>query len=189
MNRLKKASTELDGIKTSLRDVAEKIFGLRMNEIDPADARILTEASRQQSDTGSDVRWIQEDLTNYFARTKEDTFKQILEEMKESQIDLALEEIRSHFAKNHSSIGSDKDEEWSKKLSGWAAKLEGEIKKNTPGGGGGGGGGEKSPEDEDFEFMLRVMKMIQQQQDLRAQTRALEQFKRSAEITPGVRQP
>jgi hypothetical protein len=45
---------------------------------------------------------------------------------------------------------------------------------------GSGGGGAQSPEDEDFEFMLRVMKLIQQEQDLRAQTRVLEQVRRAA---------
>ena len=190
VNRLKKASTELGGITTSLRDIAGKIFGLRVSEIDPTDARTLDDATRQQANTGSDVRWIQEDLSHYFARTKEDTFQKIGEEMKSSQIDLGLEEIRSHFSMNHSALGSDKNEEWAKKLTEWAAKLEGELQKNSMAGGGGGGGGERSPEDEDFEFMLRVMKMIQQQQDLRARTRALEQYKRSAEIAPEpLRQP
>lgn len=180
VNRLKKAATELDGVTTTLRNAAEKMFGLRISEMDPKDARVLTEAEKQQSNTGADVRWIQEDLSHYFARTKEDTFKTIFDEMKSAQIDLGLEEIRSFFVNNHSSIGSDKNEEWSAKLAAWAAKLEDEIKKGQPDGGGGGGG--SSPEDEDFEFMLRVMKMIQQEQDLRARTRALEQLKRSAEI-------
>jgi len=188
VNRLKKAASELDGVTGSLRQAAEKIFGLRMSELDPADARVLTEASRQQSDTGSDIRWIQEDLSHYFARTKQEPFNVILTAMKDSQIDIALENIRSSFATNQSSTGSDKNEEWAKRLAEWAAKLEEENKKNNMGGGGG-GGGERSPEDEDFEFMLRVMKMIQQEQDLRARTRALEQLKRSAEIQKEGTQP
>ena len=71
---------------------------------------------------------------------------------------------------------------WSAKLKEWAKKLEGD--KDDAGGGGGGGGGGGNPEDEDFEFMLRVMKMIQQEQDLRATTRALEEIKRSTELQP-----
>jgi hypothetical protein len=186
VNRMKKAASELDGIKSSLRDAAARLFGLRLGELDPTDARVLSDASRQQADTGSDVRWIQEDLLHYFARTKEEAFKRIVDEMKDSQIDLALEDIRNQFASNHSSFGSDKNEEWAKRLNDWAAKLEDENKKNSMAGGGG-GGGERSPEDEDFEFMLRVMKMIQQEQDLRARTRALEQLKRSVEIGGEVR--
>lgn len=178
VNRLKKAASELDGIKETLRQAAERLYGMRVSELDPVDVRKLTEAGQQQSNTGSDVRWIQEDLTHYFARTKQETFNVILTEMKDSQIDVGLEEIRGSFGTNQSSMGSDKNEEWAKKLMAWAAKLEEENKKN--GMSGGGGGGDRSPEDEDFEFMLRVMKMIQQEQDLRARTRALEQLKRSA---------
>jgi len=51
-------------------------------------------------------------------------------------------------------------------------------------GGGGGAGGAPDAEDEDFEFMLRVMKMIQSEQDLRAQTRVLEQLRRSTGSLP-----
>ena len=50
--------------------------------------------------------------------------------------------------------------------------------------GGGGGGGAPDAEDEDFEFMLRVMKMIQQEQDLRARTRVLEQLRRDVDNQP-----
>ncbi|OYV06644.1 MAG: hypothetical protein CFE26_05165 [Verrucomicrobiales bacterium VVV1] len=124
------------------------------------------------------MRWIQDDLSHYFARTEKDTFKQILDEMRESKIDLKLEDVRKMLQENQPSSASDSAALWAAKLTEWAKKLEGEMKKDQEGGGGGEGGG-PSPEDEDFEFMLRVMKMIQKQQDIRSQTRALEQFLRS----------
>ena len=188
VNRLKKAAGELDGIKSSLRAVAGKIFGVRLADLDPVDARTVADAGRQQAVTGADVRWIQEDLSHYHARTKNEMFRVITEEMKGSQIDLALEEVRAKFALNHSSLGADKDGEWAAKLMEWAERLDGENKKDQMAGGGGGGGG-MSPEDEDFEFMLRVMKMIQKEQDLRARTRALEQYKRSGGADALPRQP
>jgi hypothetical protein len=120
------------------------------------------------------VRWLQEDLGSYFARTKTDSFKQILDEMKSSQIDSGLEEIRTVLGSNHSFIATEQSKKWADKLTEWAKMLEGEKEKD----GGGGGGGGQSPEDEDFEFMLRVMNLVQQEQDLRAQTRALEQLRR-----------
>ena len=144
---------------------------------DPADLRRLNESSKQQSDTASDVRWIQDDLSHYFTRTEKDTFKQILDEMRESKIDLKLEDIRRLLQDNQPSSATDAAAVWAAKLMEWAKKLEGEMDKPDGGGGGDGAGG--NPEDEDFEFMLRVMKMIQKQQDIRAQTRALEQFLRS----------
>ena len=175
VNRLKKAAGEQNGIASSLIDAYERILGIKASKLDPSDKRRLDEFISQQTKTASDVRWLQEDLSNYFARTKTDSFKQILDEMKTSQIDSGLEEIRSVLGSNHSFIATEEAKKWADQLTAWATQLEGKKEKGGPGGGGGGG---PSPEDEDFEFMLRVMKLVQQEQDLRGQTRALEQLRR-----------
>ena len=176
VNRLKKAAGEQEGIASSLIDAYERILGIKSSKLDPSDQRRLNEATTQQSNTASDVRWLQEDLASYFVRTKSESFKQILDEMKSSQIDIGLEEVRTLLGTNHSYTATENSKKWAAKLSEWAAKLEGDKDKD---GGGGGGGGGQSPEDEDFEFMLRVMKLVQQEQDLRSQTRALEQLRRN----------
>jgi hypothetical protein len=182
VNRLKKAAGEQNGIASSLIDAFDRILGAVSSKLDPSDQRRLTEAAAQQANTASDVRWIQEDLGHYFARTKTESFKGILEEMKSSRIDTELEEIRSLLAVNQSYTATEGAKKWAEKLAEWAKKLQGE---NDQDGGGGEGGGQ-SPEDEDFEFMLRVMKLIQQEQDLRAQTRALEQLQRGLELNPSI---
>jgi hypothetical protein len=181
VNRLKKAAGEQNGIASSLIDAYERILGIKSSKLDPSDQRRLGEATAQQANTASDVRWLQEDLASFFARTKSESFKQILDEMKSSQIDIGLEEVRSLLGTNHSYTATENSKKWAAKLTEWAAKLEGDKDKDSEGGGGGGGG--QSPEDEDFEFMLRVMKLVQQEQDLRAQTRALEQLRRNNDST------
>jgi hypothetical protein len=138
----------------------------------------LNDNTRQQTDTASDVRWIQEDLGHYFVRTKTESFKTILDAMRDSGIDLGLEEVRTLLASNHSYQAAEAARKWADQLTEWAKKLEGDKDQDNGAGGGDGGGG-PSPEDEDFEFMLRVMKMIQQEQDLRSRTRVLEQFRRT----------
>lgn len=176
INRLKKAATEEDGVaQTALASSGS--FGLHRRELDPADLRVLDEVIRQQSDTASDVRWIQEDLGHFFTRTDKQEFREILDAMIKSDIDLALEDIRLRLIKNHGYLAAGEAKKWADQLREWAKKLEGA---NSQGGGGGGGGGGGS-EDEDFEFMLRVMRLIQQEQDLRARTRALETLRRSFE--------
>lgn len=183
VNRLKKAAAEEEGIAAILINAAERIYGLPLSEVDPADRRVLSETTHQQAETGSDIRWLQEDLGHYFARTEKAPFKEILDDMRESKIDLGLEEIRNRLLLNHSSSATGGmphltgAKEWAAKLAAWAKKLEGENQ------GAGGGGGSGNSEDEDFEFMLRVMKMIQKEQDLRSSTRALEQLRRSLEIS------
>jgi hypothetical protein len=176
VNRLKKAANEQNGIAATLIESYERMLGMRSARLDPSDQRRLSETSTQQANTASDVRWLQEDLAHYFARTQTESFKQILDEMRSSQIDIGLEEVRSQLAKNHTYTATENSKRWADQLTAWAKKLEGE--KDGDSGGGGGGGGGQSPEDEDFEFMLRVMKLIQQEQDIRSQTRALEQLRR-----------
>lgn len=177
VNRLKKAASEESGIVGSLVPAHPRIVGLKRDSIDPSDLRILDDAARQQMVTAADVRWIQEDLAHYHARTEKEIFKLIADEMRESKIDIELEDVRTRLMESNSFTATEGADKWAAKLNEWAAKLEGEMKKEDQQGGG--EGGSPSPEDEDFEFMLRVMKMIQTQQDLRARTRALEQLRRT----------
>jgi hypothetical protein len=181
VNRLKKAAGEENGIVASLKEAFDRLLGLKSPALDPSDGRRLIDNSRQQADTAADVRWIQEDLGHYFARTQTEAFKEILDAMRDVRIDIGLEDVRGKLADNHSYQAAEEAKKWADKLTEWAKKLEGD--KDADGGGGGGGGGGPSPEDEDFEFMLRVMKLIQQEQDLRSRTRVLEQFRRN--LNPG----
>lgn len=181
VNRLKKAASEESGITGSLKEAFNRpnpkdgILGIIPKNLDPSDARRLSDNSNQQAQTAADVRWIQEDLGHFFTRTQTEVYKQIMTEMRESQIDIGLESIRTDLNSSHAYKAAKQSDEWAKKLNEWAKKLEGDKDDN---GGGGGGGDSPDSENEDFEFMLRVMKMVQQEQDLRGRTRVLEQFRR-----------
>lgn len=180
VSRLKKAAAEQNGIAgTLIETFSRKLIGLRHDELAPSDQMKLSDTSRQQMLTAADVRWIQEDLGHYHARTSDAMFRSIMEQMRDSKIDIGLEDVRAKLQLHHSFMATGEAKKWAEKLNEWAAILGDELNKDGGGGGGGEGGG-PSPEDEDFEFMLRVMKMIQQQQDLRARTRVLEQLKRDA---------
>ncbi|MFM2198819.1 MAG: hypothetical protein RLZZ505_2251 [Verrucomicrobiota bacterium] len=179
VSRLKKAAAEQNGIAgTLIETLMRKLTGLRPDELSPSDQMKLADTSRSQALTAADVRWIQEDLSHYHARTGDAAFKAIMDQMRDSKIDIGLDRVRAKLDLHHSFEATEGAKKWAAKLEEWAATLGGELDKADGGGGGEGGGA--SPEDEDFEFMLRVMKMIQQQQDLRARTRVLEQLKRDA---------
>lgn len=178
VNRLKKAATEEEGVGTAIWESYERTAAIFTSELDPADAGKLQDIIRQQLNTTSDIRWIQEDLGHFYSRTNKEAYRKILDAMIESKIDLDLEDLRRLLEVNQGFLAREKAELWANKLKEWAKLLEGEQQE----GGGGEGGGESPPqEDEDFEFMLRVMKMIQQEQDIRARTRSLETLRRSFE--------
>ncbi|MEN9535227.1 MAG: hypothetical protein RIR37_500 [Verrucomicrobiota bacterium] len=181
VSRLKKAAGEQSGIVDSLKEGFERMLGVSATRLDPADARKIEENSKQQADTASDLRWLQEDLAHYFARTKAEPIQVLMDAMKQSEIDSGLEGVRATLAKNHSFGAAEQAKKWGDQLNQWAGVLG-----DAMNGGSGGSCGKPDSENEDFEFMLRVMKMIQREQDLRAQTRVLEQMRRSMGSAPNT---
>ncbi|MFN5834094.1 MAG: hypothetical protein ACK459_10200 [Akkermansiaceae bacterium] len=86
VTRLKKAAEDQNKIANDLISNLSKTLGVKESEIDPADKRKLVDSIKQQSLTASDIRWIQEDLGHYFARTNEALFKQVVDLMRDSKI-------------------------------------------------------------------------------------------------------
>jgi hypothetical protein len=186
INRLRRAATEEDGIASTLIDAVStsdgraSIAGLSVEDLDPADQRILAELATQQRRTASDVRWIQEDLGHFYARTQKEIHKELRDEMRDSHIDTELDDNRERIAANKTYQAITHSKTWAEQLRAWAKKLQPD-EDGGPGGPGDGQNGE-SLDDNDFEFMLKVMKMIQTEQDIRARTRALEQLRRTLHL-------
>ncbi len=185
VKRLKMAASEESALVASLSETAKRNeTGKVYSQADPSIHTLLKDLDLRQSFNLNDIRWIEEDLGHFFTRTNKEIYKEILEEMRgksnSAGILSSLEEMRALLSKNHSMMFSNGANYWADQLNAWAKKLEGDD--DQGGGGGGGEGGQPKSEDEDFEFMLRVMKMIQKQQDIRASTRALEELKRSAKL-------
>ena len=187
VNRLKRAASEEDGISAAFRSAmlgedkkAEiPLTGGVPDSIDPIHRRLIKDLDLQQKRTTGDIRWIQEDLGHFHARTQKDIHKQVLDEMKESNIDVKLETLRQRINKNQSFLAAAGSKSLADTLREWASLLEGD---KDGGGGGGEGGGGGDQEEKDFEFMLKVMRMVQTEQDIRARTRSLEQMLRSLNL-------
>ncbi|MDB4719104.1 hypothetical protein OAE96_01730 [Akkermansiaceae bacterium] len=81
---------------------------------------------------------------------------------------------------NHTFTSRKLSKNWSDRLMSWAEKLEGP---KPDGNGSGGDGGSGGGEEKDFEFMLKVMRMVQAEQDIRGRTRSLEQMLRSLKLS------
>ena len=185
VNRLKKSSADEGSIGNSLNSALTgklAIVGATPNsdDIDPANQRLLGELSGQQRSVTNDVRWIQEDLERFYARTQKSIHKEVYEDMAKSLIDEKLERLREKIQMNHTFTSRKLSKNWSDRLMSWAEKLEGP---KPDGNGGGGDGGSGGGEEKDFEFMLKVMRMVQAEQDIRGRTRSLEQMLRSLKIS------
>jgi len=150
VNRLKKASNDQGNVSNTLQSAVRgetpkaviPILGATPESkgLDPVYARMLKELEKIQRSTTSDVRWIQEDLERFHARTQKPIHKEIYEAMKASLIDENLEQLRNLIGKNRTFTSASLADQWSDTLQAWAEKLEGPKDENGGGGGGGGGG-------------------------------------------------
>ncbi|HEX5790938.1 MAG TPA: hypothetical protein VFY13_07275, partial [Luteolibacter sp.] len=194
VKRLEKAAGEQRAITSAFKEGFTKkpyaqLLGVTGEQLSATDRLLLDDKVRKQTQTTSDVRWIQEDLMHFHARTQQPIHKQVVDEMAKADIATQLELIREKLGPDRvlTYTAAEKAQQNAELLEAWAKLLKGDDE-NGNSGSSGSGDGQGDKEKEDFEFMLRVMKMIQTQQDLRARTRALEQLRRSAE-TSIPRQP
>lgn len=196
INRLKKASTDQATIGNVLeRTFTDEEIGASFytlgatpgtDNIDPALERLLTELTGQQDSLTIDIRWIMEDLERFFARTQKPIHQELVEKMRASRIDERLERLNDAISQNKTFEARRLAKMWADTLKEWAEMLEGD---KDSGGGGGGGGGGGSQEEKDFEFMLKVMRMVKAEQNIRGQTRSLEQMLRSLKLTNRSSEP
>lgn len=189
VSRLKRAASEENGISAAFIAAATgKTPGAEMSimgatvtgdNMDPVHVRLIGSLDRQQKQTTGDIRWIQEDLGRFYARTKKPEHQEVHEAMNKSLIDLELENLRRMIGDNKTALSIGKAKFWGETLTKWAEILEG-PKDEGDGAGGDGGGGNQ--EEQDFEFMLKMMRMVQAEQDIRSRTRSLEQLLRSLNL-------
>ena len=185
VNRLRKAAGDQEELANTVIEAtqdyssfSQMVMGKEFEELDPSDQRTLFALYGLQEQTGSDIRWIQEDLGHFYSRTQVAAHKQLLEEMQESTIEADMATLLRNLEKNRSYMTIDLSKTSAELLRKWASQLEDSSSKDQAGGGGGGGGGGEASEDEDFEFMLKVMEMVKSQDNLRSRIRSLEQKRR-----------
>ncbi|MGJ8677750.1 MAG: hypothetical protein ACSHX0_09555 [Akkermansiaceae bacterium] len=180
--RLKRASSEQNNVASTFISMIDEVIGSSFSELDPVEQRAIKTTHQQQKKTAADIRWIQEDLSHYYQRTQDEKHLKLAEQISSSGIDEALQLLTQQVAQNKSVTSIQTSKKWSAQLAEWAKELEGE----KDGGGGGGDGGGGSQGNDDFEFMLKVMRMIQQEQDIRERTRALEDLQRTLQLDPEI---
>lgn len=184
--RLKQAASKEDSIANALVNQLGLIVGMTMEELDPAMKRELETIATLQNVSTQNIGWILEDLNYYKSRTKEQIYSDLYNQMNAFSLREKLDLVHGNILNAITARSIDESRLYATTLRHWA-KLIDDFKKernNSGGGSNGGGNEEASISDADFEFMLKIIRMIQQEQDIRMRTRAAEQERRNALTTP-----
>ena len=172
VNRLLGCARNEGEISKGVAEVLPKTVGLRREDI-PADVRTKIEAHENlQRATQKRLKGVAQDMEYYVRRVPEPAVKTVREEIEQKNAVEKLGGVAELIRDNRMAQAQEDALVWEKQLSAWAESLK---KKSGGGGGGGGGGGEIPPEL--IELLVKLMRIRQQEQDLREQTRILDDTK------------
>lgn len=182
--RLRQAAQKQEAV-TGLLSEQLGFIGLGMDELDPKQQREFKQTLMEQSLLSRELFWISEDLNFYQSRSKESVFGELYKMMSVYDIPTRMDQLLKGIDNAQTARSMEQSSAHAETLLSWAQYIDDYKNKERAGGGGGGGGGaEESMNEEDFEFMLKLMRMIQTQQDIRMRTRALEDLKRQNQSPP-----
>lgn len=182
INRLRKAASDQEEIANTMAEAVRNprsrslyVLSKEFEDLDPEDQRTMVGLYALQEQISYDVRWIQEDLGHFFSRTQQQKHKDLFDKMQTSGIDSAMAALLRNIEQNHNNISINQAKRNASTLLEWARELQNAAPQNDAGGG---GGGNSDTEEDDVEFMIRVMELIQKEQNIRAKNRSLEQKRR-----------
>lgn len=125
VKRLKAAAREELTLASSLHKQLQGSFGDDSASLDDADQKLLRRLYVAQSDTSTDVRMIQEDLSAYFERVKQQKFKTVRDEMRDTKVVTSFKQMSIATRENLSGETIAQAEFWSDQLDRWAEILVG----------------------------------------------------------------
>ncbi len=183
--RLRQAAAKEDSIANALGGQLNIIVGMTMDELDPSSRREMETIATLQNASTSAIGWILEDLNYYKSRTGERIYSDLYNQMNAFSLREKLDLVHGNILNAITARSIDESRLYASTLRHWARLIDDYKKSRSSGGGGGGGGGSQaSISDAEFEFMLKIIRMIQQEQDIRMRTRAAEQEYRKSLTAP-----
>jgi len=169
VNRLKKEAKKEKTITTTLKDMIKDIIGLRAEEIEGKLQELFYKQIDTQDDINKQISYIQDDLNAFFARTRIEKYKTVIEDMENFDLQNFTIKLYKNIATNYTSksiidskIIADKLLEWAKILSENDNKKSSDDNKKCD-----------NPSQIDPEFLIGLMRLIQGEQNLREKTRYL----------------
>ncbi len=171
MTRLRKESEREKAITSALGEMLHSVIGLPPAEIQGENRVRLDELLSEQKTTGRNAGYIQDDLSGYFARTRIEAYKSVLDSMEEKNMRHDLEELEDSISENFTTRSIEKSKVMGDNFAIWAEMLSKSdmAKSQEPGDG--------EPQEMDTEFLMGLLRLIQKEQNLREKTRMLDQRK------------
>ena len=171
VNRLRQAARAETDIGGRVTKLLPDTVGATVDQL-PVDLKLqLNRLENDQDHNGLQVRYIQDDLGNFYNRTRLKRYEAVQQQMADKQV---VQELAALAGLVHSNLGGraiEKSRLLADQLEAWAGQLS-----SSPGSGAG-GDGEGEPSATALEMMMKLLRIRQQEEGLREYTRFLEDRK------------
>lgn len=172
MKRLKAASREQDQVAQKISSRIDAVFG-RARKISSEDQLLLAELGEVEEQSSQAISYIMDDMQSYFERRRMNQFKLVLDDMKESDVLVALQNLGEEIPVEQG-MSIAQAEYWSDSLDRWAEDLVDPA-------GGGQCPGSKNSDALPPSLILEVLKILESEVNLREETRVAEQARAAQE--------
>ncbi len=180
VKRLKAASREQILVAEKIASRIESVFG-RSRAVSEEDRTILTSLTEAEQQSSQTVSYIMDDLQAYYERRKLSEVKAVLDEMKSSEVLLALKKLGDDLIVEHG-LSIAQAEYWADTLDRWAEDLV-ESSDSV--------GDDSSSESKDSlppSFVLEMLRILEGEVNLREETRVAQQAGRAIEADEHLRE-
>jgi len=168
--RLRKTGRSEEGIEERIQDVASAIIGLPRSELSPYFKRHNDQLASHQTATTAGVEVLQSEISRYFERTQRPNYGEVSQEMHVVDTVGELQRVQELIAKNISMEASRNLIVWAERFHRWADALQPPEEESGSGSGGGGAGEENNT----VKIILGLLRLRENEINLRAQTQALD---------------
>ena len=121
VKRLKAASREQNQVADQIGERIDSVFGSR-TRVDKEDQKVLANLSDVEKESVQKISYIMDDMQAYYERRRMTQFKDVLEDMKDSEVLRAMEDLSDEIPKEHG-MSIAQTEYWSDTLDRWADDL------------------------------------------------------------------
>jgi hypothetical protein len=170
VSRLKKEAESEKAIADKLASIMKTSIGIEQNALPEKIKNEINVQKTKQEQVKKSARDIQSDMLGFFSRTQIKKYQEVAEDMDKEQTQKKLAELADMIGGNKTAQGMKNAKAMADKFDKWAKNLEQQDNQKTPRSA---ANGEMKPVDP--EIAIGLLRLIQQEQELREQTRHLEE--------------
>ena len=171
-SRLRNLATQETESSTLLQQLFVQAIGLSFNDLPDKLKALNDKIFTRQKSINQNILLIKMEMLSFYARTKIEKYKTVTDDMEDKKATEGLKALLELIESNKTSIAIKQAKVWAKQIEAWADMLQ-PKKESKPG-----EGQPQEPKEQDMEFLMALIRVIEQEQNLHEETLFLETKKK-----------